>query len=293
MMKLSIKKEDVKMLAFRLAYRNLIGAGLRTWLNVFVLSVSFVVIIWHKGFLDGWDKQARYDMINWEFANGQYWQENYDPHDMFTLDNSHAILPDKLEDHVEAGNATPVLISRATIYPGGRLQNVLVKGLDPRQNILALPSTSLLNGGDGMKAIIGHKMAKVNHLTVGDQVTMRWRDVNGTFDAADIEIVDIFQTDVPSVDIGQVWISLDKLREMLKTPGEATIVVTNENVNTENNYPGWEFKDLDFLLADINEIIKSKTAGGAIFWFILLLLAMLAIFDTQVLSVFRRQKEIG
>ena len=32
---------------------------------------------------------------------------------------------------------------------------------------------------------------------------------------------------------------------------------------------------------------------GVIIWGIMLLMAMLAVFDTQVLSIFRRQKEIG
>ena len=33
------------MTVLRLAWRNLMGAGIRTWLNVVVLSMSFVVII--------------------------------------------------------------------------------------------------------------------------------------------------------------------------------------------------------------------------------------------------------
>lgn len=73
------------MLAFKLAYRNLTGAGLRTWLNVIVLSFSYVVIIWHKGFLDGWEQQAKTDMIMWETGGGQFWHERYDPYDPFTL----------------------------------------------------------------------------------------------------------------------------------------------------------------------------------------------------------------
>ena len=36
-----------------------------------------------------------------------------------------------------------------------------------------------------------------------------------------------------------------------------------------------------------------KSVGGIVLYIILLSLAMLAIFDTQVLSIFRRQKEIG
>jgi len=73
------------MLALKLAYRNLMGARLRTWLNVIVLSLSFVVIIWNKGILNGWDLQARHDTIDWQIGGGQYWQKNYDPFDLFRL----------------------------------------------------------------------------------------------------------------------------------------------------------------------------------------------------------------
>ena len=53
-------------LALQLAYRNLMGAGLRTWLNVGVLSFAFVLIIFYNGILDGWNLQARNDTIAWE-----------------------------------------------------------------------------------------------------------------------------------------------------------------------------------------------------------------------------------
>ena len=56
---------------------------------------------------------------------------------------------------------------------------------------------------------------------------------------------------------------------------------------------GWSFKDTDFLLAEFDSLIQSKKAGGMIMTGMLLIIALLAIFDTQVLSIFRRQKEIG
>src|SRR6056297_1844865 len=136
-------------------------------------------------------------------------------------------------------------------------------------------------------------MAQSNSLDSGEFVILRWRDVNGTFDAREIQIAGIFKTNAPSVDIGQVWVPLEKLQSMLKTPGEATILVKKNTEVPTSQVSGWEFKDLEVLLADLDAIIKSKNVGGSIFWFILLLLAMLAIFDTQVLSVFRRQREIG
>ena len=55
----------------------------------------------------------------------------------------------------------------------------------------------------------------------------------------------------------------------------------------------WEFKDTGFLLADMDKIIQTKKAGGSIMEGLLLIIALIAIFDTQVLSIFRRQKEIG
>ena len=63
------------ILAIKLAYRNLTGAGLRTWLNVIVLSFSFVVIIWLKGVMTGWEHQAKTDMTLWEIGGGQYWHK--------------------------------------------------------------------------------------------------------------------------------------------------------------------------------------------------------------------------
>lgn len=282
------------MLAFKLAFKNLIGAGLRTWLNVIILSLSFVMIIWFKGMLDGWDRQAKMDTIAWEIGSGQYWEENYDPTDPFSLTESHRALSSEQQNLINKGNLVPVLVNQGTIYPDGRMQNILLKGIDPGQGILQLPSHKLDTAISEIPAIIGSNMAKSNRLEIGDIMIVRWRDANGTFDANEIMIVDIFETNVPPVDVGQIWIPLEKCQEMMLMPNEATLIVAigaDDMVFPE--YEGWAFKNHKFLLKDIDDIIKSKSIGGSTFYFILLLLAWLAIFDTQVLSIFRRQKEIG
>jgi putative ABC transport system permease protein len=293
MRSLKIEDRGIDMLALKLAYRNLMGARLRTWLNVFVLSFAFVVIIWNKGILNGWDEQARRDTIEWEIGGGQYWQENYDPYDPFSFEDSHARLADATERAVAAGKLTPVLISPATMYPEGRIQNVLLKGIDPGQEIIALPSSRLVAEKDEIPAMIGERSAENNKLAIGDYVMVRWRDVNGTFDAAEVRIAHIFKTNVPTLDMGVLWIPLQKHREMMQLEGEATILVTDQKTGFDGSIIGWDFKDHYFLLTDIREMIKMKSIGGSLFFVILMSLAMLAIFDTQVLSIFRRQKEIG
>ncbi|HOO98479.1 MAG TPA: FtsX-like permease family protein [Bacteroidales bacterium] len=280
------------MLSFKLALRNLLGAGLRTWLNVVVLSFSFIIIIWTKGMLEGWDRQAKSDMIKWEIAGGQLWHINYDPYDPLSLDDSHGKFPPGLT-FSSSQPAVPVLITQGTIYPEGRMLSVLVKGIPPDQKLLALPTDKLVNPDEEVPAIIGKTMAENAKLDTGDYVTLRWRDKNGTFDAKELKITAIFDTNVPTVDVGQIWIPIDDLQSMMLLPGEATLIVTPENTGPIETNDEWTFRDHKFLLADIESIIRAKGSVGMIVWLILLMMAMLAVFDTQVLSIFRRQKEIG
>jgi ABC-type lipoprotein release transport system permease subunit len=279
--------------AFKLAYRNLIGAGLRTWLNVIVLSFSFVVIIWLKGILVGWDYQAKSDMTNWEIGGGQYWHESYDPYDPFTLAESHAVIPQQFSEEIQHGDMVPVLMVQGTIYPQGRMQSVTIKGIDPNQNIFLLPTHQLDTLADAVPAIIGAAMAENLQLARGDQVTLRWRDAMGTFDATDILITDIFSSNVPSVEAAQVYVPLAILREMTMMQDEATILTFRDPDIERPVVQGWVHKPKEVLTASVDRMIKTKTAGQSVFYTILLLMAMLAIFDTQVLSIFRRQKEIG
>jgi len=281
------------MVLLKLAYRNLVGAGLRTWLNVAVLSFTYVLIIWHQGLFSGMYEQASRDYIKDEIAGGQYWIDGYDPYDPLTLEESHGVILEPIESLIEAKQATPVLIRQGTIYPEGRVQSALIKGIDPDQTILDIPAHRLSSDEIHLPVMIGKLMAKRNSLHRGDEITIRWRDVNGTFDAADGTIVEIMNTNVPTIDMGQVWVPLKRLQEMSGLVNEATIVVIGKGAREHKDLPGWKFKGHDVLLKDIDDMIKSKRFGGAVLYVILLFLAMLAIFDTQVLSIFRRRKEIG
>jgi putative ABC transport system permease protein len=279
--------------ALKLAYRNLIGAGLRTWLNVIVLSFSFVVIIWLKGVMVGWDHQAKTDMTNWEIGGGQYWHENYDPYDPFTLADSHAPIPQEFKDEITQGNMEPVLVVQGTIYPQGRMQAVAIKGINPEQNIFLLPTHKLDTVVPAVPAVIGSMMARNLQLKQGDYMTLRWRDKKGTFDATEIVITGIFSSNVPSVETAQLYIPLETLWDMTMMHGEATLITFRDHGKERLAVEGWNHRSKEQLTASIDEMIKTKTVGQSVFYFILLLLAMLAIFDTQVLSIFRRQKEIG
>jgi ABC-type lipoprotein release transport system permease subunit len=136
-------------------------------------------------------------------------------------------------------------------------------------------------------------MAKSIKASKGDQMMVRWRDANGTFDASNIVITDIFSTNVPEVESGQIYIPFDRLQEMMMMQGEASVLTFRDSEKSRPAIDNWTLKTKGELTASIDAMIKAKSIGQTILYFILLLLAMLAIFDTQVLSIFRRQKEIG
>ena len=282
------------MIIPRLALRNILGAGLRTWLNVVVLSFSFVSIILFQGLFRGMDAQASRARIESEYGGGQYWQNAYDAFDPLTVEDAHGRLPESLAKLVRDGRATPILVVQGTLYPGGRVVPVLIKGIDPGQTILSIPASFLARSADEtIPAVIGARMAKSSDLKIGDTVTLRWRESGGSFNALDIRIVQVMDTSNPAVDNAQVWLPLEKLRSMARLDGEATIVVVARDVRSIPEAAGWTYKSLDVLLKDIKSLVRMKTVQNSILSGLLLLLAMLAIFDTQVLSIFRRRKEIG
>jgi ABC-type lipoprotein release transport system permease subunit len=281
------------MIIPKLALRNILGAGLRTWLNVLVLSFAFVAIIWTQGLYVGMGEQITHAMKDAEIGGGQYWHELYDPYDPLSLPDAHGVIPEPLQDMIAKGQATSILILQGTVYPEGRFQPVLLKGIDPKQNILTLPSSFLDQSGEELPALIGNRMARSTGLRVGDSVTIRWRDANGTFDARDIRIVQVMNTSVPTIDQGQIWLPLPIIQELSGMENESSLIVVAKNTQDLPEISGWAFKDLDFLLEDVQTLVRSKTAGASILYVVLMALAMLAVFNTQVLSIFRRKKEMG
>jgi len=267
--------------------------GLRSWLNIIVLSVCYVIIIGQKGIMKGALEQSINEMTKNEIAGGQYWQKNYDLYDPLTLDDSHSKLPEELNNLVKNKQAAPILISQATIYPHGRVQAILLKGIDPDQKVIGIPADSLKIKEDVLPILIGGHMAASNGLKEGDYITIRWRDSKGTFDAVDGKIVKIMYLSVSTIDAGQFWVPLSALQKMSGLKDEATIVVAAKELKGLKDIGEWKFKSLYVLMKDLYDLVRVKSIGQSVLYYLLLALAMLAVFDTQILAIFRRRKEIG
>ena len=279
---------------FKIAMKNLLGAKLRTWLNVFVTAISFFMIIFISAMYDGMREHAMQVSIDTEIAGGAYWHPEYDPLDPMTFEDAHSVPPDAVRALVDQKKAIPVLVSQASIYPNGRIMPVIMKGINPEQNIVNMPTQMLANNDAvTIPVLIGQGMANDAKLKVGDSFTIRWLDAERTYDADEGIVVHIMDTENFKLDKGHIWVPLEKAQTMLAMEGEATYVTYAEGLSIVENKGDWVPRDVKYLIRDMEALIKADEPNAAIMYIILLALAAMGIFNAQVLSIFRRGKEIG
>ena len=279
---------------FKIAIKNLLGARLRTILNVFVTSFSFFIILLMSGMYDGMLQHAKNVTIDTEIAGGAYWNPNYDPLDPMSFEDAHSIIPNEIKSLVDQQKAFPVLVSQVSIYPGGRIMPAILKGIPPNQNIVKMPTQSLNGFNDGtIPVLIGKGMAQNTKLNVGDSFTIRWLDINSTYDADEGTVAYIMDTENFKLDMGHIWIPLDIAQSMLAMEDQATYVTYEKGLTEVNNKADWTIRDVDYLVQDMEAIIEADKPGAQIMFMILLALAAMGIFNAQVLSIFKRGREIG
>ena len=278
----------------KIALKNLLGARLRTILNVFVTAFSFFLILFMSAMYDGMLQHAKQVTIDTEIAGGAYWHPEYDPLDPMKFEDAHSILPSEIQSLVDQNIAFPVLVSQASIYPAGRIMPAIMKGVKPDQNIVNMPTNSLLGYADiSIPVLIGKGMASDTKLKVGDTFTIRWLDADRTYDADEGTVVHIMDTENFKLDMGHIWIPLKKAQTMLAMEEEATYVTYAEGLSIVENSDDWITRDVKYLIRDMEALIKADEPNAAIMYIILLCFAAMGIFNAQVLSIFRRGREIG
>ena len=278
----------------KIALKNLLGARLRTFLNVLVTAFSFFLILFMSAMYDGMLQHAKQVTMDTEIAGGAYWHPEYDPLDPMTFEDAHSVPPSAIQALIDKNKAFPVLVSQASIYPGGRIMPTIMKGIPPAQRIVNMPTDALLGHEDiAIPVLIGKGMASESKLEVGDAFTIRWLDTDLTYDADEGTVVHIMDTENFKLDMGHIWIPLDKVQSMLAMEGEATYVTYGKGVQPVQDKGDWIPRDINYLVQDMEAIIEADKPGAQILYLILLAMAAMGIFNAQVLSIFRRGREIG
>ncbi len=259
-----------------------------------ILAAVLIGLVWAEGMWFSWLTLAKTQQKEWEYAAGILRARNFDPLDTFSWEKGYSAIPDNIKEHIETGSLVPLLYSPAVIYPQGRMHNAVVKGIPADQQLLRIPSQALANKEEfAVPAIIGKAMARSTQLQPGDTFSLRLKNSEDAYDALELQIVKIMSCPVPSLDIGTVWIDYDTLRRAKLLPEVATVMVMRSTGLAELETEGFRYIDEQEFFADLNQMVQTKAAGQMMPFSMLIFLAMLAIFDTQALAIFKRRKEIG
>lgn len=276
-----------------IANKNFYRQGLRAFLNVLVTALSIIALIFMLSLLNGFQAQATRNMVLTDVGGGHYRVPGLD-----------ILTPTEWEDHtmlvpqifgvLPETDKAEVLIQQGQLYPNRRLFPVQLRGIEMHQSLLDLPLAGLKSYGDKpedvIPAVVGVKMARKAHLKKGDTVVLKWRDKGGAVDARDVLIVDVGDIINPRIDDGVVWLRLDHLRSMTDRAGEVSWVTVRQYLGTVE---GFEFHGLDLLMADLLALLRQDRINSKILWGILMVLVCTSVFNTQILNIFKRQKEIG
>ena len=260
---------------------------------IFDIYLAFFMIIFITGLYDGMRQHAKQVTIDTEIAGGAYWHPKYDPMAPMLFEDAHSVVPKDIHKLIIKGKATPVLVSQVSIYPNGRIMPAIMKGIDPEQNIVNIPTKHLNTDKETIPILIGKGMANNAEVEIGDSFTIRWLDTDQTYDANEGTVVHIMDTENFKLDIGHIWVPIRKSQEMLAMEGEATYVTYQKDEQRVDRTGEWVHRDVNYLIQDIDAAIEADRPGVQIMFTILLSLAAMGIFNAQVLSIFRRGKEIG
>ena len=276
-----------------IAWKNFYRQGVRAFLNVFVTALTIIILIFMLSLLNGFQMQAARNMGITDIAGGQYRAPGFDILTPTEWENRTLTVSDDLSrlSHEEKAE---VLIQQGQLFPNRRLYPVQLRGMEIEQSLLELPLGGLKvygpEPGEVIPVVVGVRMAEKAHLQKGSTVVLKWRDRNNVVDARNVQVVDVADFINPRVDEGVVWIRLDHLRTMTVRPNEVSWVAVND---FKGAAPTTEFHTVEMLMADLLALLQQDRRNSRILWAILMFLAGTSVFNTQILNIFKRQKEIG
>jgi len=276
-----------------IANKNFYRQGLRAFLNVLVTALSIIALIFMLSLLNGFQAQATRNLVSTDVGGGHYRVPGFDILTPTEWEDFTMTVPEVLSGLADKDKAE-VLVQQGQLYPNRRLFPVQLRGIEMDQSLLNLPLAGLKSYGDKpgevIPAVVGVKMARKAHLKKGDTVVLKWRDRGGAVDARDILIVDVGDMINPRIDDGVVWLRLDHLRFMTDREEEVSWVAVREYLGSVN---GFEFHGIDLLMSDLLALLRQDRINSKILWGILMVLVCTSVFNTQILNIFKRQKEIG
>lgn len=158
---------------------------------------------------------------------------------------------------------------------------------------------------NAMEIVVGEVLARNLRVAVGDELTLLGSGVDGSFAAAVVEIVGVFESGVKDIDRNIAEMPLGAFQEVFFMNGAGhQVVLFAESLGAttlllqkvEGLLPAGEdlvVQDWDALQPGLKQAIKADISSAFFMYFILVILVAFSVLNTQLMSVLERTREFG
>ena len=296
----------------RMAVLNLQRNTRRTLVAVLSVAGGVVAFVLASGFIAWIFQNMREATIHSQLGHIQIARPDY--FDKGIADPYRYLLPAKsteqklIEENPNVKTLAPRLAFSGLLSVGDSTIPFIGEGIDP---VLEAPISTRINivNGDQLKhvaessAVLGEGLARSIGANVGDSIVLLVTSANGSANAVELTVVGIFATITKEFDDNALRIPIQVARKLMRVEGATTwVALLNSTESTEQVATtlksGLSRSDFDLViwseLADFyNKTVVLFSKQVDVVKFIIALIIVLTISNTQTMSVLERTTEIG
>ena len=299
-------------LVFRLAWRNLWRHPRRTWLTAGAMMFSNMLLVFMIAIQFGMYELMIDNTLQTFTGHLQIQAPGYKDEQKMRLTVPDAVpLAESVRAELPAVKAAARGTAFALVSSEERSYGVAVFGIQPayEPGVSTLPGLvsegRYLDGNDAAEIVIGTVLARNLRVGLGDELTLLGSGRDGSFAAAVVNVVGIFDTGVADFDRSITEIPLGLFQDVFYMDGSGHHVVINaggiEGVTglqsqVASLLPGdgtLVVHDWDALQPGLKQAIKADMSSAFFMYGILVILVAFSVLNTQLMSVLERTHEFG
>ena len=299
-------------LVFRLAWRNLWRQPRRTWLTTGAMIFSNILLVFMISLQFGMYGLMIDNTLQAFTGHLQIQAPGYiDDQKMRQTVADIVPLADSLRAELNSDNIAARGTAFVLVSSEDRSYGIAVLGVEPdfESNVSTIPGLisqgRFLGENDAAEIIIGAALARNLRVGLGDELTLLGSGHDGSFAAAVVNIVGIFDSGVPDLDRSISEIPLGLFQDVFSMNGSGHLIVMNAadigavaelQSQVGSLLPAGQelvLHDWDALQPGLQQAIKADMSSAFFMYGILVVLVAFSVLNTQLMSVLERTHEFG
>ena len=299
-------------LVFRLAWRNLWRHPKRTWLTTGAMVFSNVLLVFMISLQFGMYDLMIDNTLQSFTGHMQVQAPGYkDDQKMRQAVPDIQPLATSLRASLDSSDVAARGTAFALVSSEDRSYGIAVFGVEPEYepNVSTIPNLvkegRFLKDADAAEIVIGAALARNLRIGLGDELTLLGSGRDGSFAAAVVNVVGIFDSGLADIDRSITEIPLSFFQDMFYMDGAGHQVVINAPVIDDVAVlqgqvgmllpPGEDLvlHDWDALQPGLKQAIRADMSSAFFMYGILVILVAFSVLNTQLMSVLERTHEFG